>query len=542
MDVYKIGVSIALSNGVSPILAIIGKDLVGLNTSIKKIEQNFGGWAIAIGAVGALLAGGAIVHGLVAIAKHGGEVNHQLEMMKTAGMAFAETQDAMAQAMKTSGNVLTTTLSENLKHIRELRYAFGETGTAIAHLDEISKSNAILNNIRGGGKDEVWELVKSLEMKGETYDPAMFSSYVNTMTRVVQATGGRVTPQDFMSTFKYGRTATLGWDEQFVGGALPRLMQSMKGGGSGGAGGPGNALMSAFAKVVQGQMPKTAAEEFERMGLGTARHITGSSESQIEGGIQGRGLFMANPYEWVQQVLMPALAAHGVTSQNDIITQVSKMFPVRTASQIITEMGLQGRFHEGAQSPFEKDIKLQGKGMGLPAYDELIKNDYPMVLQAFNQQWKNLLETLGAPMMAPGGPVIQALSGLASAMGSLAQAAGRNMDAIKGFMSVIGAMGSIAYEIGAVLAEITKVGAVFMLFGQIPWGLIQTGLDSVRIAISAFINYLASIPAKIGDTLKGLLGGDTHPSKGGGASGSWEPSRFNPARNSRSGRRQSRYR
>jgi hypothetical protein len=201
---------------------------------------------------------------------------------------------------------------------------------------------------------------------------------------------------------------------------------------------------------------------------------------------------------------------------------------VRTASQIITEMGLQGRFHEGAQSPFEKDIKLQGKGMGLPAYDELIKNDYPMVLQAFNQQWKNLLETLGAPMMAPGGPVIQALSGLASAMGSLAQAAGRNMDAIKGFMSVIGAMGSIAYEIGAVLAEITKVGAVFMLFGQIPWGLIQTGLDSVRIAISAFINYLASIPAKIGDTLKGLLGGDTHPGKGGGASGSWEPSRFNP--------------
>jgi hypothetical protein len=272
MDVYKIGVSIALSNGVSPILAIIGKDLVGLNTSIKKIEQNFGGWAIAIGAVGALLAGGAIVHGLVAIAKHGGEVNHQLEMMKTAGMAFAETQDAKAQAMKTSGNVLTTTLSENLKHIRELRYAFGETGTAIAHLDEISKSNAILNNIRGGGKDEVWELVKSLEMKGETYDPAMFSSYVNTMTRVVQATGGRVTPQDFMSTFKYGRTATLGWDEQFVGGALPRLMQSMKGGGSGGAGGPGNALMSAFAKVVQDQMPKTAAEEFERMGLGTAPH------------------------------------------------------------------------------------------------------------------------------------------------------------------------------------------------------------------------------------------------------------------------------
>ena len=180
-------------------------------------------------------------------------------------------------------------MSENLKHIRELTYAFGNEGAAIAHLDEVSKANAILNNVKGGGTDAVWELVKALEAKGETADPTSFSSYVNTMAKVVQATGGRVTPQMFMQTFKYGRTATLGWDETFVGGALPRLMQSLAsgGGGGGGAGGPGNALMSAFAKVVQGQMPKTAAEEFQRLDLGSAAHIEGSSESQMIGRHQG---------------------------------------------------------------------------------------------------------------------------------------------------------------------------------------------------------------------------------------------------------------
>ena len=110
------------------------------------------------------------------------------------------------------------------------------------------------------------------------------------------------------------------------------------------------------------------------------------------GGIKGRDLFMANPYEWVQRVLMPAMAAKGITSQNDIIAEVSRLFPVRTASQVVTEMALQGRFHEGTNSPFEKDIHLQQGATGLPAYDDLIKNDYPMVVEAFHKQWKNSLK------------------------------------------------------------------------------------------------------------------------------------------------------
>jgi hypothetical protein len=297
---YKIGVSIALANGISPVLAIITRDMLGLGRKIGDIEKGFGGWSKALVGVATVLGGTAMIGGLVALAKHGGEVNHQLELMKIAGMDNADIQASIAQAMKTTGAVQTTTLSENLAHIRELRYAFGETSTAMQHLDEISKANMVLNAVKGGGKDQVWELVKSLEQKGLTYKPEEFSSYVNTMTKVIEATGGKVTPEMFMSTFKYGRTSMLGWDEGFVGGALPRLMQSMAtggGGGGSGGGGPGNALMSAFAKVVQGQMPKTAAEEFERMGLtpGGVKHITGSAESQLPGGIAGRDQFMANP-------------------------------------------------------------------------------------------------------------------------------------------------------------------------------------------------------------------------------------------------------
>ena len=105
----------------------------------------------------------------------------------------------------------------------------------------------------------------------------------------------------------------------------------MSGGGNSGTGGPGNALMSAFAKVVQGQMPNKAAHEFANMGLATSlKDLKGSASTQVD--ILGSKLFQSNPYEWVQQVLMPALAAKGITSQDEITAEISKLFPVRTAS------------------------------------------------------------------------------------------------------------------------------------------------------------------------------------------------------------------
>lgn len=521
MEVYKIGVAIGLTNNVSSVLAIIGRDLLGLGVKIKDVEGNFKGWTKAIGGVAGILGGSDMISGFVALAKHGADVNHQLELMKIGGMQVQEIQTSLAQAIKTTGTVTTTTLAENLAHIRELRFAFGSTSGATSHLDEVSRADAILNAVKGGGQDQVWELVKALEGKGLTFDPKQFSSYVDTMIKVVEASGGKVTPQMFMSTFKYGRTATLGWNEDFVGGPLPRLIQSLAsgsgGGGGSGSGGPGNALMSAFAKVVQGQMPKTAAEEFDRMGLapGGVAHIKGSSESQIPGGIAGRDQFMANPYEWVQKTLMPALAAHGITSQNDVIAEISRLFPVRTASQIITEMGLQGRFHEGGNSPFEKDIRLQHGAMGGAGYDELIKNDYPTVLKAFNQQWTSLLQTLGSPLLAPGGPVLGAMAGLTSTFNSMAQFAGANPETAKYIGYAIGAIGVALVAIGGIAlgtllgvpAAITGTATAVSALMYLNWGSVRGYLLAFNDDMTKFINWLGGIADKI----KGFFTGKNAP-------------------------------
>jgi hypothetical protein len=490
----------------SPVLAIISRDLLGVHAKVGDIERDMRRWALAAGGAAGILGGTAIAAGLVKLAEHGSEVNHQLELMKLQGMEVAEVHQSMAAAMATSGNVLTSVYSENLKHVRELRYAFGDTPDAVKYLEAVTKANAALNAVKGGGQDQVWELVKSLEQKGLTAKPDEFMSYIAQMTKAIVASGGRVTPGQFFSTFKYGRTAMLGWDETFITQFLPRLIQSMSGGGAGGgsgSGGPGNALMSAFAKVVQGQMPKTAAEEFARMGLapGGIAHIKGSSQTQITGGIKGADLFQANPYAWVQQVLMPALAQHGITEQNRIIEEISRMFPVRTASQIITEMGLQGRFKLGDQSPFEKDARLQREAFDeRMSYDEMIKNDWQTMMLGFHAQWETLQQVVGQPLTAPGGGAVQALASITLLLNAMSTWAGAHPESMRAIIDVVVALGASLFiaglvALGAAIAPLVGVGAIlvgmaagFAALAALNWGTIGKMFEHKPNDPQAFAN------------------------------------------------------
>ena len=163
MDVYKIAVSIALANGMSPVLAIISRDLLGVHAKVGQIEKDMRRWALAAGGAAGVIGGAALIGGLAKLAEHGAEVNHQLELMKLQGMDVADVHLGMAAAMETSGKVLTSVYAENLAHVRELRYAFGDTPDAVKYLTEVTKANAVLNAVKGGGSDQVWVLVKSLE-------------------------------------------------------------------------------------------------------------------------------------------------------------------------------------------------------------------------------------------------------------------------------------------------------------------------------------------------------------------------------------------
>ncbi len=463
-DVYRIGVSIAMTGPIQQQLAMLGRQFLGIHTTAGQITNQFNRWALALGGVAAVMGGSAIIGGIVKLAEHGKEVAHQLELMKIKGMEFGEIQEANARALEVTSTVLTTTYSGNLKHISELRYAFGGTADAMQYLEAVSKANAVLNAVKGGagGVDQVWELVKSLEQKGLTTTPEEFLSYADAMTKAVVATGGKVTPAMFQSAFKYGRTAMLGWDESFIGEILPRLIQSMAtsgGGGGGGSGGPGNALMTGFRQIVSGIMSKPAAELFGALGLANVTHAHGTTKSftRVDPGLQDQ--FIRDPYEAIQKYIMPALVRRFGRDQNTLIKELGILFPVRTFGAAGTEMGLQGRYMLGDQSPFEKDRRLTQLAMGVNAYDDLITRDPTTVIAAFHAQMKNLGETLGAPIWAPGGMALKAISSLTVMLNSMARFAGAHPEGVTLMLQALAVLGGMLVG-GGVIA---LVGAIFRL-------------------------------------------------------------------------------
>lgn len=496
-----------LNNGVSSGLSQIIRQLGTANAAATTLNSNLGRLKLAAAGAVAILGGEAIWGGFKKLVEHGKEVNNQLERMKQAGMSYQEIQQAIVQAQKTSSEVMTTTYSENLKHMLELRYAFGENEAAMHHMGEISKANSILNAMRGGGKDQVWEFVKSLEGKGLTFDPAAFSSYLNTMTQVVQATGGRVTPEQFYNTFKYGRTATQLWDQNFIGGALPRLIQEMSSGGGGGAGGPGNALMTGFAKMVQGQMSKASAEELKFLGLGSATKIKGSGSMLTK--IPSADQFAKNPYEWTQNVLGPAMAKAGIDMKNDVAVaqHIQKLFGVRTIADAITKMMFQGRFMHGENAPFEKDIRLQKQGLGLDeGFKALEKGHYETVLKEFNAQWTRLLETLGGPTMLVAIPVMRAM---ADAMEAVGRFAANHPEGIKIALEALAALGAGLFvaglvALGAAIAGLIGVGGILVAVAAGLAALAALNWDSIK---STFVQIGPSILEALKTAASIVIGG-----------------------------------
>ena len=532
-EVYKIGIEIALAGTIRQGLEAISAGLLGIKTKVADVEGGFARWGTAILGVSSMFAGSALFAGLNKLSDKGEELLHQQALMKTQGWSLTDMQNALNAAWKTSADIMTTIPSENLKHLADIAYATGGMSSAIDILPQLAKSNAILNSIKGGGTDEVFNLVKALEQKGlatpENRD--QFESYVNMMTKVVESTHGRVTPQMFQRAFVYGRTAMLGWDEQFITEIMPRLIQSMAVGGGAGGGsgttGPGNALMSAFAKVVQGQMPMTAADMLHDFGLAdNVKHIKGSAESQIK--VRGAALFGKDPYEWVQTYLVPALKAHGIDMNDSVKVgqAIAQMFPVRTASSVISEMALQGRAALGTEaSPFEKDrrLTLQSQGIGT-AFAGLGENDPFTIWAKFTAQ----LNAFGEAMAPLAQMKLDWIKDLTPFVGSLSQLAAANPAAIKTIAAALGglAIGLTVLGTGAVLAAamalapnaaiaaaVIGIGSVISALAAMNWEGVKNALHGVVDAFNAFINAIVGLGARVEGAIRNIIpGGSSSPS------------------------------
>lgn len=468
-EAYSVAVKLRLVNSVTPGLLSISQQFTKTYRDASALQRQLDSIKLTISAGRSIAGTGLTGLGLITKAvKPAAEYAHQLAQMRAAGMSNLEVAQATAKAWSAGREVMTSSATENLAAIRELRMVFGDTRHAMENVTTIQKIQGILASSGRGGEDEAYTLAKALEMKGAVRTPAEFAKQADLMSKAIIAGGGKLGAADFQSTFKYGRAATQGWSDQFAYSILPTLIQEMKssGGSGGGAGGPGNALMSAYSAVVDGTIPQKSLKVWQQLGLLDPQKIVwnkvGTAKVVAPGGVKGSDLFQENPYAWAQTVLLPALKSKGYTSEKAMSEVMQYLFTNRTAGFVMRQMTMQGW-------KFERDQKLINQASGIKGYDQLVKTDPVLASMALQKKWNDIMVQLGYSIMPE---LLKVTEKLLPYLSSLADWMEHNRGAVKGlvtgFIALSGALaisGTVWMAVGALKALKITMAAIGVVSG-----------------------------------------------------------------------------
>jgi hypothetical protein len=484
-DVYRIGVAMTMTNGVSPILSVIARDLLHVHSRINEVQKGFSAWKAAIYGAGAAMAGTGMVRMMGVMVEHAGKLRHEQELLRIVFKDQAVGAKAVAEATKaaweTTRTVPTTKVEENVKAISDLHQVFGNIDVATRMMPKFQQMSALLAAVgRGDESNMAYLAARGMELRGALINPKThqideerFAKEAEMMTNVVIGSRGRVGPRDFTNFIQQaGPAARLLSDEEMYR-RMPAVIQAMGGFKA------GTALNSLSAMTLGGQMTGRVAENWMKAGL--------MDQSKVHKGAFGNvkvdsGAFKdydaKNPIQYVFDKVIPALEKMGAGKDaiEESLMQIFKLQNRQTAGRLLADI-IQNR------AQIEKDAVIYGGTMGSDeALKELLKKDPTMVMKAFHASWSNLLSALGDPAV---GRATGFMTELTMAMRGMTRFALENPSAANAIVQTLGGVGLVLTAFGVlalsaaaissspILAAIIVIGAAFAVFANLNWDTIS---------------------------------------------------------------------
>jgi phage-related tail protein len=291
---------------------------------------------------GALMAGtgGGVLRGMHGPVDEAKAYGTEVARIGALGMGVSTTADAekFAAGMKTYG----TSRRDNLGLMRDAMSVFGDEHEAqmvAPTLARMKFANAAVFGSEAGAENErkFMDMLKVIELRGGLASKEAFQGQADKIQRVIAATGGRVQGEEWLNVIKTGGVAAKGLSDEALYYQMEPLVQEM------GGHRVGTALMSAYQNVYQGHTTKRAAMLMDKLGLiGDRSKVDHDKSGQIAhlspGALKGSELFRTNQFEWMEQVLLPALAKKGITDSQRIMDTMGGIFSNRTASGMFAQM------------------------------------------------------------------------------------------------------------------------------------------------------------------------------------------------------------
>ena len=516
---YSIGVSIVLANGVSPVLAIIARDLLGIHASANHIQQNFGGWATAIGAVSLAMGGAGLLGIMAKIVEKG-----------------ADFQDAMTKISQLNPKVAAQVNSGEIQRLsfgigtqlgmkaEDVAKVYGGIYGAIQDPEEsvellpYASRYARLMQMRHPGshpEDSIRTLLRAGEDSGRLtddaskIDPAKVKDWFDMAARLEAATHGQVNADVLFQLAQQGGGVSLRGLSQ-EGYEHMAIVAQMMGGAR-----AGTSLLS-LRQQMTGAMLKRSAQAMQDYGIlkpdewdSEGGHVTLSDAASH------RMLDLVNkdPMKFVNE-LVDRLEAKGITNKDDQMLALQRILGRQTTQRMISDMLLARQQIARETAGLEQGATVD---QGLAGYDKNIHASQ----QALDSAWHNLAVAIGGPQ---GERFAEFLNKITGAINSVTAAVNglspgtidmifKALAGIAVGMIVIGGILSLAVITtfvsgavllgGAIAAVIAAVGA----FIYLDWDKIKNGFNSIAETFNGVASAISSFAALEWQKITNLFNG-----------------------------------
>jgi hypothetical protein len=397
---------------------------------------------------------------------------------------------------------------EDLMKIPGASYSILGQEDSMAVWEKLAQFQWVMQNqkdFKGNAGDDMSKFLRSGELSGRLTDPNTHKAGIEELTRfldlsqkVMAATHGMVTPGTMLGMTQQAGFSMRGMsDEGFMNMAI--MAQAM--------GGPraGTAMLSLYNQVATGKMTKPAAQGMEDIGLlkpgeweSDHGHVLIDPKAMSRLG----KLLGKNPMDFVDEIYKN-LEKQGITDPDEQKRRVAGAMSRQTSERFVIEQMMN---HE--QMAAERERMAQGAGSATAAgiFDakSISANE-----EALTNAWHNLQVAVAGPQSENVIKILKELTGVLNGMqlsvtGMSPETVGMVAKIVVALGVGLVALGGIALVALAGLPGLIVAGvAAISAFVTLNWGAITAGFDSVRMAISGFIDYLTSIPGKIANFFTG---------------------------------------
>lgn len=269
---------------------------------------------------------------------------YQREAMRIKALGLGDHASANAVKYASSLNTYGVSANDNMVMMRDALSIFADEHHAQMVMPTLAKMKFANDSMFGAedahaNEEKFMNMLKVIELRGGTKNEGTFKDEANMVQKVITATGGRVGGDEWRNFIQTGGVAAKQLRKDAFYYQMEPLIQEM------GGHAVGTGLMSAYSNVYQGKTTVRAAKQMMSLGLLDPKMVEytkiGTIRQVKPGALTGGDQLKASPLEWLEKVLLPKLAAKGITDPDKVKDMISTIFTNRTAANLFTTMYMQ---------------------------------------------------------------------------------------------------------------------------------------------------------------------------------------------------------